>query len=273
MNKLNSLTRRIAIYALAAAPIAALLIPALAETFSTVETTGPEGAHFKGTLNTGATAPATMGANVPRLFWFPKKAALRAGVTTGSQWDELNIGQYSLAVGSNVLATQSGNVALGTATSATGYSAAVAMGTMTVASGNSSFAAGSGSQATGGTSVAMGHTCYARGFASTAIGSYSDAPGLYATAIGASVNATPCNSFVVGRYNAIEGTAGTWVNSEPLFVVGNGAPLTYTQPEVRKNAFVVSKNGDAGVQGVLRVWPAGDISMGDFQTGTKPPAK
>ena len=54
------------------------------------------GALFLSTFATG-TIPAT-GAGV-RMMWYPAKAAFRAGFVDGTQWDDANIGQYSVAMG------------------------------------------------------------------------------------------------------------------------------------------------------------------------------
>lgn len=44
---------------------------------------------------------------------------------------------------------------------------------------------------------------------------------------------------VVGRYSTATGTTGSWVDSEPLFIVGNGASTS-----ARNNAFAVRKAGN-----------------------------
>lgn len=92
-----------------------------------------------------------------RLMWHARKGAIRAGGVTdrtilntttlnqdpnpGTQWDEANIGVYSVALGENVRASASG---------------AVALGYDTIAAQQSSFAVGEGNTASGAASVAMG---------------------------------------------------------------------------------------------------------------------
>src|SRR5688500_8467681 len=55
------------------------------------------------------TLPATPG-NPPvsgagsRMLWYPAKAAFRTGLVTGTQWDKINIGQYSFSSGYNTIA-------------------------------------------------------------------------------------------------------------------------------------------------------------------------
>ncbi|OQA91256.1 MAG: hypothetical protein BWY26_01089 [Elusimicrobia bacterium ADurb.Bin231] len=48
-----------------------------------------------------------------RFMWYPGKAALRAGSVTDTQWDDANVGNYSIGIGQNVIASQSGSFALG----------------------------------------------------------------------------------------------------------------------------------------------------------------
>ena len=48
-----------------------------------------------------------------RFIWYPRKAAIRAGQVTGTQWDETNIGNYSVAFGFNTKASSIKSVVLG----------------------------------------------------------------------------------------------------------------------------------------------------------------
>jgi len=93
---------------------------------------------------TGAVPVAGAGT---RLMWAPAKAALRAGLVTGAEWDNVNVG-----------------------------SASVAFNTDTVASGANSFATGDGSDAEGAHSAAFGQQ--ARG---ARIGQVAVSNGAFAT--------------------------------------------------------------------------------------------
>ncbi|MDX1548011.1 MAG: tail fiber domain-containing protein, partial [Rhodothermales bacterium] len=166
-----------------------------------------------GTFGTG-TIPAT-GAGT-RLMWHPAKAAFRAG-RTNAEWDEAQIGDYSVAMGQN--------------TEASGL-AAVALGRRTTASGSQSTALGSGTVASGSRSAALGNGTEASGFASTALGTGTTAQA-YA-------------SLVVGRYNTISGDPEAWAAADPLVVAGNGAAASN-----RSNALVLLKNGDLTAAGQI----------------------
>jgi hypothetical protein len=95
-----------------------------------------------------------------RLFWDPSKMALRAGRASGTEWNDANVGFYSLGIGSGV--TVSGNWSSGT---------------------------GEGVMVSGPYSTAMGQGLNVSGGYSAAIGRYLDAgPGGSAFVIGSGVN-------------------------------------------------------------------------------------
>jgi hypothetical protein len=76
-----------------------------------------------------------------RMMWYPEKAAFRAGRIDGTQWDDANIGLYSVAMGQSVRASGDNAVAMGVrATAANGSS--VAMGEDVTATGYASVALG-----------------------------------------------------------------------------------------------------------------------------------
>ncbi|HEX5872584.1 MAG TPA: hypothetical protein VFY65_19275, partial [Longimicrobium sp.] len=76
-----------------------------------------------------------------RMMWHPFKGAFRAGNATGTEWDDVNVGFYSLAGGN--LATASGvySLAMGNVATASGQSA-VALGEDVIADANYSTALG-----------------------------------------------------------------------------------------------------------------------------------
>ena len=97
------------------------------------------------------------------------------------------------------------------------------------------------------------------------MGRATEADGVNSTAAGEGSVASSRGSFVVGRHNVAEGDASDWVETDPLFVVGNGTGDSEDLPEVQsRNAFVVYKNGDIEMAGKVTMPPQGDISMGEF---------
>ena len=151
-----------------------------------------------------------------RLMWHPAKAAFRAGHVTGEDWDDVNVGDFSVAMGEGTEATGDWSTALGRETRASNFSA-TAMGTFTEASGASSTAMGASTTASGNNSTAMGNLTTAQ-------------------ALG---------SLVIGRWNIVSGSADTWVDTDPLFVAGNG---DLGSPS---NALTLLKNGNLTLAGQI----------------------
>lgn len=100
--------------------------------------------QYTGTYGSGDTMLAATGAaTLPagsRMVWYPRKAAFRAGYANG-EWNDTNIGDYSVALGGQTIASGTGSTALGVFTTASGlYS--TALGRTTIAAGTRSTAMG-----------------------------------------------------------------------------------------------------------------------------------
>jgi len=92
-----------------------------------------------GELGSGADLQAS-GAGT-RFFWYPKKAAFRAGTVTADHWDNVNIGLYSSAMGFDTMAMGEASVSIGSNNTAAGdYS--VSIGDFSTAIEESSVAIG-----------------------------------------------------------------------------------------------------------------------------------
>jgi trimeric autotransporter adhesin len=95
-------------------------------------------ADYTGGINT--TSPAE--GSGTRFMWYATKAAIRAGQIDGTQWDDANIGLYSVAFGQNVRALGDN---------------AIAVGKSSVAANTGTVALGEGHTATGANSIALGY--------------------------------------------------------------------------------------------------------------------
>ena len=73
-----------------------------------------------------------------------------------------------------------------------------------------------------------GNNTSASGEAAAAFNYNTGATGENATAFGQETDAQAMGSFVIGRYNVATGSTNTWVEADPLFVVGNG--YTFENP-------------------------------------------
>lgn len=107
-------------------------------------------------------------------------------------------------------------------------------------SSNGGMALGSNNDANGFGAVSLGMSNKAINTNSFAAGYSSMATGYYATAIGNNAYAKSYGSFVIGQYNdnGTNADSTKWVNTDPLFIVGNGL-----NSDNRNNALTIYKNG------------------------------
>ncbi len=151
-----------------------------------------------GSFDSGPELPVSV--TQTKMFFYPRKAAFRAGRVTGVHWDNNYIGAYSTAFGLNTSAYGYASTAMGFSSSASGnYS--TAMGVATTASGDHSIAIGSYAVASGIFSTAMGYS-------SRASGDYSFAIHLSGTGAGPDVAA---NTFRISGAAQIGGNMA-WTN-------------------------------------------------------------
>jgi hypothetical protein len=234
-----------------------------------------------GTFGTGTLSLSGAGT---RMFWYPGKAAFRAGYVSGTDWNDSNIGAYSVAFGENTTASGSNSVAMGGYNTASAYGS-VALGANATASGDGALAVGlvfaSGSDsvaigvyttASGNCSVAMGEGELASGNYSVAMGDGNSASANDAFAAGIVTTANAFDAFVVGTLNAGLSETGatpsltTWNatpnQADPLFEIGDGTRLAVSPYTITKaDALVVYKDGSAKFQGPVTVPQSGDIPM------------
>ncbi|SCY37238.1 tail fiber domain-containing protein [Flavobacterium caeni] len=243
---------------------------------------GNDGLQVTGTFGSGATIDLA-GAGT-KMFFNPRKAAFRAGRALTANWDDANVGNYSMALGINTLASGYTTFAGGYYTEATA-SYATAMGFQSVASGNTSSAFGSGTLASGSGSTAMGVNTTASGNYSTATGFATTAAGIYAIATGINSTANNSASTAMGNDTTASGNASTAMGhnhtaysfgetvvgigatvytpsvngatqfrlangTDRIFVVGNAADTnnnSVVDAAERRDALVVLKNGRTGL--------------------------
>ena len=111
----------------------------LKEPQANLHVSGNSGLLVTGAFGQGDPLPQTGPGT--RMLWYPKKSAFRTGTVSGAHWDDANLGEYSIAMGTDVVASGEGAVALGGVnTSAGDYS--VSLGLQNEANGSHSFAGG-----------------------------------------------------------------------------------------------------------------------------------
>lgn len=189
-----------------------------------------------------------------RMMWYADKAALRAGYAGSNEWDSVNIGNYTIALGRNAMAKGEGSVAVGYGAKTLGTNA-VAFGYFTEGEGDRSLALGLQARAVGQFSMAFGGAALAR--SSVALGNNTTAYEEYATVMGNGTKGMAVESTVMGAETVANWYRATvigscndtalgyrikdyWSDADPLFVIGNGQSWTS-----RKNALVVYKSGDS----------------------------
>lgn len=165
---------------------------------------------------TGGTPATGAGA---RMMWIPAKGAFRAGYVPGAEWNDTNVGTYSVGLGYGAqasglysvslsgIATGQESIALGYATSS-GTSSVAIGGNNTTASGFIAVSIGSGNTASGGYSTAIGRENTAAGIYGTVLGGY-----------GMTLDASAARSF--GFLGGNSGSNPMTVSTPDVAVFGN----------------------------------------------------
>jgi hypothetical protein len=215
-----------------------------------------------GTFGSGIDLPDS-GAGA-KLIWYPKKAAFRAGSVSTTQWNNINIGNYSFAGGNSTTAKGTGSVALGYFSNASGtYS--TALGYQTSASGTASLATGYKSKAGGLYSAAIGDSAIASGSYSFAAGNQVIASGPHSIAIGFG-DETPLGfvNTTASAWGSVALGGGVIASGINSFAFGNACDAT--------GASAVAMGQWAGAHGAYSVAlgsttaseGAGSFSMGSY---------
>lgn len=200
-------------------------------TTSPIEKLHIEGGNLLSTGTFGSSSTLSVSGVGTRMFFYPKKAAFRAGYTTGTFNDE-NIGNYSVAMGyDNLVSSEHGiglgkmnivlknnafgfgeeNIVNGFRANAWGYRN-ILNDTLNYAIGFNNIISKAQSFAFGGNNVTYGYQNYTAGFSnitydslSTAIGYGNISEGNYALSIGRKNVASNDKSIAIGHDNITRG--------------------------------------------------------------------
>lgn len=126
---------------------------------------------------------------------------------------------------------------------------AAGIGTSNTLNGNGSLAVGTSNTATGSNSAGIGTSNTLNGNGSLAVGNLNTATGSNSIAVGEGNYAESLDKAVFGRYGLYQSTGAnptSWVTTEDLFVVGNGA-----NGSQRANALTIKKGGASAIGGGL----------------------
>lgn len=214
----------------------------------------------------------------PRFGWYfdAPARAVRGGVSASDDhWRSNEMGLYSFGWGHSTNATGFNSFAAGWSVTASGDHS-VAMGEGSTAAGSNSAAFGLNSTANGFYSFAAGQQARAVGEGSFATGLSTEALGMQSFAAGNDTRASGQSSFAMGsgivsrayvaafgRYNDTISASGGWVDTDPLFMLGNGS-----NNSTRSNALLVTKEGNMTIGGripvtKLHIEGGGDASLSD----------
>lgn len=176
-----------------------------------------------------------------RLSYTPFNGAFRYGTAIANEWDSLNLGFYSMAVGQNVIA---GDYAftIGQNNIATGDNAIVfgrgCSGTALGILGNgTSFCVGDSSMATGVRTVVMGRKCHSANTTAVSIGYKATALANVSTAIGSNVKTT------TGLYSMILGSYASGANRQGCFVYGDASSTSFITPTANHQMLIRASGG------------------------------
>lgn len=250
--------------------------------------TGSDGLLIRG--NTGAGEIIALDTSFDSQFYFnPRKAAIRAGYVSNTNWDDANVGEGSAAFGYYNIASGAGtlvsgtnnnvsglysfssgvdNIVSGSTSSAIGWNAtasggsSIALNFGSIASGDSSVAANNGTTASGNSSFSINNSTIASGEYSFAQGLFSISSGLGSSSFGESTQALSYSEMAVGTNNRLytpSSTAGFNL-ADRAFVVGNGV-----NGSNRSNAFEVWKDGRVIINEAYTL-PTADGAVGQALT-------
>jgi hypothetical protein len=198
----------------------------------------------------GTTGSTPVSGPGTRLMWAPEKAAFRAGIASGAEWDDVNIGTSSFVGGgySNEASSNFSFVGGGGQNTASATYSFVGGGYSNEASGDFSFVGGGGSNTASGLvsfvgggsgNTALSYCSFVGGgWRNTASGDLSFVGG------GKNLLARSYSEAVFGTYNTdYPPDDPSSINlADRLFVIGNG-----TADDARSNAVTVLKNGKVGI--------------------------
>lgn len=147
-----------------------------------------------------------------RMMWWPTRGAFRGGNATGTEWDSLNVDDYSFAFGNQVIASGYGSVAFGdqvtvTSTLGTGFGSGIKV------PGTAGFSAGASNISGGFCSTTIGYTDSAMGQGAVALGYRMLAREDYSIALGYRGRAIHEGSLVLSDASSLSSTLSSYTTS------------------------------------------------------------
>ncbi|MBT5954841.1 hypothetical protein HOG98_09005 [bacterium] len=212
---------------------------------------GNTGVVIQGSINSEIALPSS--GKGTRMMFFPAKAAFRAGTVEGTEWDNINIGTYSIAMGYGGISSGEGSAILG------GYK--------NTAEGDYSVVPG------GRENQALGDYSFAAGYRAVAAHKGSFVWADYDPTSNANFESGSSNQFVIKASNGVG--IGTSETSDAVMTIQRDKNKEYLFKAIGnndgKNALVVNTSGNVGIgtsdPGTARL----AIMNGNFGIGTVTP--
>ena len=216
-----------------------------------------------GTIASGPTIEAAGAGS--RMLFNPRKAAFRAGYVNSTQWDDANVGNYSVAMGQNAQAKSDYSIAIGDGNIAETAVFAVAIGRQNHSTGYASLAMGHFSEATGDYSASIGLRDTVSGFGASSLGSYNKVTGAYAfaagffnvasatysIALGNTDTAAATNSFVAGTLNKVTASESSAIGYNNKVSGSSSAALGSTNTVTANVSMALGFQNTAGGYGTF----------------------
>jgi Chaperone of endosialidase len=143
-----------------------------------------------------------------RMLWYAQKAAFRAGLVNGTQWDKDSIGRFSFASGIHNKAKGEASFAMGSNNSSLGLNSTV-FGYNSSSSGFASFSTGGSNTAIGDYSVVGGNLNSASGRGATSFGEINSSTGELSFTWGNGSSASGLMALALGNFAEARSTLST----------------------------------------------------------------
>jgi hypothetical protein len=203
---------------------------------ASVHIIGNDGFISQGTFGSGTVFNPGAG---DYMYWYPRKAAFRAGHAVSPAWNDIYVGNYSFATGYSSRATGVGSVSMGQNCVAQD-TGGVAMGYNATSTGVFAIAFGNQPTASAPYSIAIGRANLASGFGAAAVGYHTIASGMYSTALGYYSTAWGTNSIVLGTETSDSVHSGCFVWADNTDYYTAGLPLVHNTTD---NQFMAKASG------------------------------
>ncbi|WP_299886071.1 hypothetical protein [uncultured Lacinutrix sp.] len=194
-------------------------------------------------------------ADESRFFYNKNKGAFRAGYSA-NQWDDVNVGPGSVAMGTSNTASGTNSIMFGHLGVASGLNT-IAMGYNNTASGATAVGIGNGNTASGVGAIAIGTQNTVSGISGSALGVSNVVSGTATSqAIGEGLTAETYYQTSIGAYNTAATPTGNTITpneNDRLFVIGNGYDDLFNASVVRSDALVMLRNGNTTLNGALTI--------------------